>query len=160
MRSGNMRMRLLGSSTPSLKGCCNKYLRVITLEEITFSSSIPRHFLGNLDSCSGTKVPKTIQEAHEIATRIEANLSSSKVEPFYAPRTKVDVKPKVVHNTETTQDISVALARLQETVDGMERNQTLMMNIITNLERAQQQAPNASFQRTTSKSWSSVQASK
>jgi len=48
------------------------------------------------------KGPKTIQEVHEIATRIKANLSSSKVEPFYAPRAKVDIKPKVVHNAETT----------------------------------------------------------
>jgi hypothetical protein len=44
------------------------------------------------------KGPKMIQEAHEIATKIEANISSSKVEPFYAPRAKVDTKPKVVQN--------------------------------------------------------------
>jgi len=77
-----------------------------------------------------------MQGAHKIATRIKANLSSSKVEPFYAPRTKVDVKPKVVHDAETTQDISDSLERIEETVDGIKINQTLMMNIITNLERA------------------------
>ena len=91
------------------------------------------------------KGPKTMQEAHKIATRIKANLSSSKVEPFCAPRTKVDVKPKVVHNDETTQDISDALERLEETVDGIKINQTSIMNIISNLERAQQQAPRSPF---------------
>lgn len=59
-------------------------------------------FSGQFGFMLRDKGPKTIQEVHEIATRIKANLSSSKVEPFYALRAKVDIKPKVVHNAETT----------------------------------------------------------
>jgi hypothetical protein len=55
------------------------------------------------------KGPRTIQEAHEITARIEAILSSSKVERFYAPRTKVDVKPKVVHDAETVNVYAIII---------------------------------------------------
>ena len=44
------------------------------------------------------KAPRTIQEAHEMAMKIENNLPPSKVEPFFAQRVKMDAKPKVVHN--------------------------------------------------------------
>jgi hypothetical protein len=87
------------------------------------------------------KAPRTIQEAHEMDAKIEDNLSSSKVESFSAPRFKMDVKPKVVHNVESALDIGASLATLQLTVDGMVKTQELMMNRIVNLERAQQQAP-------------------
>ena len=73
-------------------------------------------------------------------TKIKYNLSSSKVEPFFAPRVKMDAKPKVVHNAESTSDIGAILAKLQLTIDGMVKTQELMMNRIVNLERAQQQA--------------------
>ena len=79
------------------------------------------------------KAPRTIQEAHEMAMNIENNLSSSKVEPFFAPRVKIDAKPKVVHNAEATSDIGANLAKLQLTVDGMVKTQELMMNRILNL---------------------------
>jgi hypothetical protein len=105
MTSRNQRMILLGSLIPSLKGCSNKYLRVITLEEITLFSFMPRNFQGRLVSCLRTRVQRPFKNPNEMAIRIEANLSSSKVEPFHAPRAKVDIKPKVVHSVETTQDI-------------------------------------------------------
>jgi hypothetical protein len=88
-----------------------------------------------------------------MAMKIEDNLSSSKVEPFSAPRVKMDAKPKVVHNVESTSNIGASLAKLQLTVDGMVKTQELMMNRIVNLERAQQQVPRFpyrwSFQRGT-----------
>jgi hypothetical protein len=65
---------------------------------------------GNFGFFLRDKGPKTIQEAQEMATNIEANISSCKVEPFYAPRARTDTKPKVVNNVEPTQDISGALA--------------------------------------------------
>ena len=63
------------------------------------------------------KAPRTIQEAHEMTMKIENNLSSSKVEPFFAPRVKMDVKTKVVHNAEAASEIGAILAKLQLTVD-------------------------------------------
>jgi hypothetical protein len=94
----------------------------------------------------GDKSPKTIQEAQEVSTSIEDNLSSSsRVDPFSASRFKVDDKPKIVHNVEPTSDISASLAKLRMTVDGMVKTQELMMNMIVNLERAQQQAPRVPY---------------
>jgi hypothetical protein len=45
-------------------------------------------------------------------TKIEDDLSSSKVEPFFAPRVKMDAKPKVVHNVESTLDIGASLEKI------------------------------------------------
>jgi len=98
-------------------------------------------FTGQMGFLLKDKAPKTIQEAQEVATRIEDNLSSSRVEPFFAPRIKIDAKPKIFHNAMPTSDIGASLAKLQLTVDGMVKTQELMMNRIVNLERAQQQAP-------------------
>jgi hypothetical protein len=98
-------------------------------------------FSGQMGFLLKEKAPRTIQEAHEVATRIENNLSSSKVEPFSAPRVKIDTKPKVIHNVEATSDIGAALVKLQGTVESIVKNQELMMNRIVNLERSQQQAP-------------------
>jgi hypothetical protein len=50
------------------------------------------------------KSPKTLGEAQEQATKIEGNLLSFKVEPFHAPRAKVETKPRTLHNVEPTQD--------------------------------------------------------
>jgi hypothetical protein len=58
-----------------------------------------------------------------MATKIEDNLSSSKVEPFFASRVKIDVKPKVVHNVKSTSDIGTSLEKLQLTVDSMVKTQ-------------------------------------
>jgi hypothetical protein len=69
------------------------------------------------------KAPKTIQEAHEMAMKIENNLSSSKVEPFSTPRVKMEAKPKVVHNVEAASDIGASLEKLQLTVDSMVKSQ-------------------------------------
>jgi hypothetical protein len=91
------------------------------------------------------KAPKTIQEAQEVVVRIEDNLSLSRVKPFSAPRVKMDVKPKIVHNVEPTSDITISLENMQLTVDGMVNSQELMMNRIVNLEGAQQQAPTVPY---------------
>jgi hypothetical protein len=80
-----------------------------------------------------------------MATNIEDNLSSSKVEPFFTLRVKIDVKPKVGHNDESTSDIGISLENLQLIVDGMVNTQELMMNRIVNLEISQQQAPRARY---------------
>jgi hypothetical protein len=63
--------------------------------------------------------PKTIQESQELATRIEDNLSSSRVKPYLAPRVRMDTKPNIAHNVEPTSDISAILAKVQLIVDGM-----------------------------------------
>jgi hypothetical protein len=102
-------------------------------------------FTGQLGYLLRDKNPQMIQEAQEISTRIEDNLLSSKVEPFSAPRIIMDTKPKIVHNAEPASDISVSLAKLQMTIDGMEKTQELMMNRIVNLERAQHQAPKVPY---------------
>jgi hypothetical protein len=102
-------------------------------------------FTGQIGFLLRDKAPRTIQEAQEMATKIEDNLSSSKIEPFSAPRVKIDAKPKVVHNVESTSDIGASLEKLQLTVDGMVKTQELMMNRIVNLERAQQQAPRVPY---------------
>jgi hypothetical protein len=71
-----------------------------------------KSFTGNMGFLLRDKSPKTIQESQEVATRIEYNLSSSKVDPFYASKVKVDDKPKIVHNVEPTSDISDILENL------------------------------------------------
>ena len=98
-------------------------------------------FTGQLGYLLRDKNPQTIQEAQELATKIEDNLHSSKIEPFSNPKVKMDTKPKIVHNAEPSSDICASLAKLQMTMDGMMKNQELMMNRIVNLERAQNQAP-------------------
>jgi hypothetical protein len=74
-----------------------------------------------------------IQEAQEIATRIEEKLLSSKVEPFLAPRVRMDTKSKIIHNVEPASDISASLEKLQMIIYGMVKTQELMMNRIVNL---------------------------
>jgi len=72
-----------------------------------------------------------------MVARIEANLSSYKVEPFYAPRSKDEMKLKTLHNFEPTQYVSTLwLQRIEEEINGLTKNQILMMNKITNLERS------------------------
>jgi hypothetical protein len=102
-------------------------------------------FTGQLWYLLRDKNPQTIQEAQELTTRIEENLSSSRVEPFSASRVRMNTKPKIVHNAEPTSDISASLAKLQLIVDDMVKTQELMMNRIVNLERAQQQAPRVPY---------------
>jgi hypothetical protein len=69
-------------------------------------------FTGQMGFILKDKAPKTIQEAQEVSIRIEYNLSSSRVEPFSAPRVKIDSKPKIVHNDEPTSYISASLEKL------------------------------------------------
>jgi hypothetical protein len=76
-------------------------------------------FTGQLGFLLRDKAPKTIQEAQEVATRIEYNLSSSRVEPFSAPRVIMDSKPNIFLNDEPTSCISASLEKLQLIIDGM-----------------------------------------
>jgi hypothetical protein len=57
----------------------------------------------------------------------------------------MDTKPKIVHNTEPTFDLCAVMEKLQSTMDGMIKNQELMMCRIVNLERAQSQAPRVPY---------------
>jgi hypothetical protein len=91
------------------------------------------------------KKPQTIQDAQELATKIEDNLHSSKIEPFSNPRAKIDTKPKIVHSVEPSSNICASLAKLQMTMNGMMKNQQQMMNRIVNLEIAQHQAPRVPY---------------
>jgi hypothetical protein len=85
------------------------------------------------------KYSKKIQESHEMALKIENNLSSYNLEPFSTPVFNMGAKPKVVHNVEATSDIGINLEKLKLNVDGIIKTQELIMNRIVILERAQQQ---------------------
>jgi hypothetical protein len=102
-------------------------------------------FTGQLGYLLRDKNLQTIQESQELDTRIEDNLSSSRFEPFSAPRVRMDTKPKIVHNVEPTLDISASLEKLSLTVDGMVKTQELMIIRIFNRERTQQQAPRVPY---------------
>jgi hypothetical protein len=67
--------------------------------------------------------------------KIEANLSSCMLEHLYASITKDDTKENIVHNIESTQDNSIAWAQLEETMNDNSKNQSLIINRITNLEK-------------------------
>jgi hypothetical protein len=92
-----------------------------------------KSFTGQLGYLLRDKIPQTIQEAQKLATRIEDNLSSSRVEPFSTSRFRMDTKPKIVHDVEPTTNISARLAKLQLTLDGMVKTQELMINRIVYL---------------------------
>jgi hypothetical protein len=104
-----------------------------------------RSFNGQLGYLLRDKNPQSIQEAQELATKIEGNLLSSKIEPFANPRGKMDTKPKLVHNTEPTSDLCASIAKLQASMDGIIKNQEQMMSRIVNLERSQSQAPRVPY---------------
>jgi hypothetical protein len=100
-----------------------------------YTNAFPRNFGFMLKG----ELPKTLEEARELATRIEDNISYCEVEPFYAPRTKADNKPRTLHNIDPTQEISAPWAQnIEEAINVLTQNQTLMMNKITNRERVQQ----------------------
>jgi hypothetical protein len=86
------------------------------------------------------KRPTSLEEAQEQAAWIEENLSSSKVEAFYAPRAKAETKPRTLHSTEPTQDIGAPWAqKIEESINGLAQTQTLLMNKLTNMERIKKQ---------------------
>jgi hypothetical protein len=80
-------------------------------------------FTGQIGFLLRDKAHKTIQESQEMATKIEDNLPSSKVEYFSASRGEIDAKLKVVHNDESTSDIGASLEKLQLIVDDMVKTQ-------------------------------------
>jgi hypothetical protein len=133
---GNTRMNLFGSFIPDLRLYCKRSLQPIIRLVITLCISIPRSFNGQLGYLLRDKNPQSIQKAQELATKIEGNLLSSKIEPFANPR-KIDTKPKIVHNTEPTSDLCSSMEKLQASMDGIIKNQELMMSRIVNLERSQ-----------------------
>jgi hypothetical protein len=79
-----------------LKIYLNKSLITLAQRMMLFFSYIQMPLKGNLDSCSRDKAPKTLVEAQEQATKIEENLSVSKVEPFHAPHAKAETKPRTL----------------------------------------------------------------
>jgi hypothetical protein len=104
-----------------------------------------RSFNGQLGYLLRDKDPQSIQEAQELATKIEGNLLSSKIEPFANPRGKIDIKQKVVHNAEPASDLCTSISKLQASVDSIMKNQEEMMNRIVRLEKSQTQAPRPPF---------------
>jgi hypothetical protein len=104
-----------------------------------------RSFSGQLGYLLRDKDPQSIQEAQELATKIEGNLLSSKIEPFANSRGKIDTKQKVVHNAEPTSDLCTSISKLQALVDSIMKNQEEMMNRIVRLEKSQTQAPRPPF---------------
>jgi hypothetical protein len=104
-----------------------------------------RSFNGQLGYLLRDKGPQSIQEAQELATKIEGNLLSSKIEPFANPRGKIDVKQKTVHNAEPASDLCTSISKLQASVDSIMKNQEEMMNRIVRLEKSQTQAPRPPF---------------
>jgi hypothetical protein len=84
-----------------------------------YINAFPRHFGFMLKD----KNPKTLEEACEMVARFEANISSCKVEPFYAPRAKAKTKPIKLHNVEPTQEISAPWAqRIKEAINCLTHN--------------------------------------
>jgi hypothetical protein len=57
------------------------------------------------------KFLKNLEEAKEWATKIEENMLASKVEPFSAPRAKVETKPRAMNNFDPIHDSMMALAQ-------------------------------------------------
>jgi hypothetical protein len=104
-----------------------------------------RSFSGLLGYLLRDKDPQSIQEAQELATKIEGNLLSSKIEPFANPRGEIDTKQKVVHNVEPTSDLCTSISKLQASVDSIMKNQEEMMNRIVRLEKSETQAPRPPF---------------
>jgi hypothetical protein len=104
-----------------------------------------RSFNGQLGYLLRDKNPQSIKEAQELATKIEGNLLSSKIEPFANPRGRIDTKPKIVHNVEPTSDLCTSIAKLQASMDGKIKNQEEMMNRIVKLKRSQTQAPRVPY---------------
>jgi hypothetical protein len=78
-----------------------------------------RYFNGQLGYLLRDKNPQSIQEAQELATKIEGNLLSSKIEPFANPRGRIDTKPKIVHNVDPTSNLCTNIAKLQASMDGI-----------------------------------------
>jgi hypothetical protein len=99
-----------------------------------------KSFNGQLGYLLRDKNPQSIQEAQELDTKIESNLLLSEIEPFANSRGKMDTKPKIVHNTKPTSDLCTSMEKLQASMDGIIKNQELMMSRIVNLERSQSQA--------------------
>jgi hypothetical protein len=95
-----------------------------------------KSFTSQLGYLLRDKNPQSIQEAQELATKIEGNLHSSKIEPFTNPRGKMDTKPRIVHIPSLLLDLCASMEKLQATVDGMIKNQELIMSRIVNLERS------------------------
>jgi hypothetical protein len=104
-----------------------------------------RSFNGQLGYLLREKKPQSIQEAQELATKIEGNLLSSKIEPFANPRGRIDTKQKIVHNAEPTSDLCTSINKLQASMDGIINNQEEMMIRIVRLKNSQIQAPRAPF---------------
>jgi hypothetical protein len=102
-------------------------------------------FNGQLGYLLRDKKPQSIQEAQELATKIEGNLLSSKIEPFANPRGRIDTKQKIVHNAEPTSDLCTSISKLQAFMDGIIKNQEEMMSRIVRLENSQIQAPRAPY---------------
>jgi hypothetical protein len=96
-----------------------------------------RSFNGQLGYLLRDKNPQSIQEAQELATKIEGNLLSSKIEPFSNPRGKIDAKKKTVHSAEPVSDLCTSISKLQASVDSIIKNQEEMMNQIVRLEKSQ-----------------------
>jgi hypothetical protein len=104
-----------------------------------------RAFNGQLGYLLRDKNPQCIQESQELATKIEGNLLSSKIEPFTNPKGRIDTKQKIVHNVEPTSDLCVDISKLQASMDGVIKNQEEMMSRIVRLEKSQIQAPRPPF---------------
>jgi hypothetical protein len=104
-----------------------------------------RSFNGQLGYLLREKKPQSIQEAQELATKIEGNILSSKIEPFANLRGRIDTKQKIVHNAEPTSDLYASINKLQASVDGIIKNQEEMMSQIVRLEKSQIQAPRPPF---------------
>jgi hypothetical protein len=106
-----------------------------------------RSFNGQLGYLLRDKNPQSIQEAQELATKIEGNLLSSKIEPFANPRGRIDTKPKIVHNDEPTSDLCASITKLQASMDGIIKNQEQMMSRIVNLEKISNPSTQGPVQR-------------
>jgi hypothetical protein len=135
-----MRMSPFGNFTPDSRHCLQRIPASHHPKDDYLVHIYTRSFSGQLGYLLRDKNPKSIQESQEIATKIEGNLLSSKIEPFPNPRGRIDTKQKIVHNAEPTSDLYASINKLQASMDGIIKNQEEMMSRIVRLEKSQIQA--------------------
>jgi hypothetical protein len=104
-----------------------------------------KSFNGQLGYLLRDKNPQSIQESQDLTTKIEGNLLSSKIGPLPNLRGKMEIKPKLVHNSKPTSYLCASIAKLQASMDGIIKYHEQMMSRIVNLERSQSQAPRVQY---------------
>jgi hypothetical protein len=88
------------------------------------------------------KSPETPVEVQEQPTKIQKNLLNSRVEPFHTPYAKDENNLITLHNVEPANyPREIIIQRLKKMTNELSQYQNLLMSILTNIERTQQNVP-------------------